>query len=282
MITIGNTIVQTIFELDASEAMRDVVKVATPDKVKQIPWLIPDYADEQGAIKALNQSFLVRTPDTTVIIDTCVGNGRPRPEMPAWSGLDTPYLENLKAAVNPSDVDYVICTHLHFDHVGWNTVEQDGSWLPLFPNAKYVIDREEFDYWTARPEAELIDDHNGVDESVRPLAEKGLIRLAGPGEQLTPEIRLVPLPGHTPHHIGALISSEGQSALFTGDVFHHPCQIARPDWTSFDTDETTALATRRRVLEQYADTDTVIIGAHFSEPVGGRIVRDDDGYRLMS
>lgn len=280
MNTIGSIIVSTVFELDASQTIRDVISKATPENIKNIPWLAPTYADDAGNLKAVNQSFLLRTPSGNAIIDTCVGNGRSRPELPAWDGLHTGYLENLQKEINPNDVDYIICTHLHFDHIGWNTMLINGIWRPVFPNAKYVFVKDEFDYWMTSPQNELVDDRNGIEESIKPLLETVQVLLVAADAQVTPEIRLIPTPGHTPHHVSVLVESDGESALFTGDVFHHPCQIAEPEWMSFDTDEASALQSRRKVLSEYGGTATMVYGAHFSQPAGGRIVQDDQGYRL--
>lgn len=282
MSQIGNISVSTIFEVDASDVIRDVISKATPESIKQISWLMPDYADAAGNLKAVNQSFLLRTSSGNVIIDTCVGNGRSRPELPVWSNLQTRYLENLKQAIDPADVHFVICTHLHFDHIGWNTMLVEGAWRPVFPNATYVFVKDEFDYWMSNPQNELIDDRNGIEESIKPLVETGQIKLVAADAQVTPEIRLVPTPGHTPHHVAVFVESDGQSALFAGDVFHHPCQISHPDWMSFDTDEASALDSRKRVLNDYADSDTFVFGAHFAVPAGSKLVAANDAYRLQA
>lgn len=281
MNTIGKIVVSTVSEIDASQVIREVIAKATPENIKSIPWLTPNYADEAGNLKAVNQSFLLRTPSGIVIIDTCVGNGRSRPELPAWSNLQTNYLENLKQEIDPAEVGYVICTHLHFDHIGWNTMLVDGSWQPVFPNAKYVFAKDEFDYWMADPQNELIDDRNGIQESVKPLIDTGQVLLVASDAQVTPEIRLLATPGHTPHHVSVLVESDGASALFSGDVFHHPCQIAEPEWMSFDTDEASALASRNKVLSQYAGSDTIVYGAHFSQPAGGKIAKSEHGFILQ-
>jgi len=281
MIKIGSLAIETIFELDASKVIRDIIDDATPENIKKIPWLIPRYANKEGELKAVNQSFLVNVAGKNVLIDTCVGNARPRPGFPEWGNLNTNYLENLKRVIDPAKVDYVVCTHLHFDHIGWNTYMKDGKWCPLFPNAAYVFYKAELDYWLNKPPAEMEDDLSGIEESVRPLINDNLVRLVNVDEYILPGLKLISTPGHTPHHVSVLIESEEASVLFAGDVFHHPCQIAHPEWMSFDTDGETALASRKALLSRYADTDTYIIGAHFSEPVGGRIVSAPDGYQLI-
>ena len=279
--TVGNVKVTSIYELDASDVITEVIKDANSQNIKDIEWLFPHYADADGSIKAVNQSFLLEMSGKKILIDTCVGNKRTRPELPAWDGLETSFMNNLtKQGVRPEEVDMVLCTHLHFDHIGWNTHLVNGEWTPTFPNAEYIFVRQEYEYWQSRPDKELIDDHNGVNESIRPVVKAGLVRLVDKNAQITPEIRLVHTPGHTPHHVSILLESDGESALFSGDVFHHPCQIAHPEWMSFDTEPASALTSRKQVLEQYADTKTVIFGAHFSEPAGSRIITDGTSYKL--
>jgi len=280
MLKVGEATIQTIFELDAGKVIADIMLKATPEAIKAISWLAPQYADATGRLKAVNQSFLVKIGGKNILIDTCVGNRRERPGFPEWENLDTPYLNNLKQLIDPAEVDFVICTHLHFDHIGWNAQWQDDKWAPLFPNAKYVIDRQEYDYWANNPQKEMIDDLNAIEESIEPLRADGLLHLVDENQEILPGVRLIATPGHTPHHDAILLESGGESALFVGDVFHHPCQIAHPEWESFDTDTPKAIEIRNILLNTYADTPTIIIGAHFAEPAWGRVVKTGKGYEL--
>jgi glyoxylase-like metal-dependent hydrolase (beta-lactamase superfamily II) len=171
---------------------------------------------------------------------------------------------------------------LHFDHVGWHTVLIDGKWQPTFPAARYVMSAEEFRYWNRKPEKEIADQHAGFADSVRPVYDAGLVDLVADDHVVTDGVRLIPSPGHTPHHVSVLIESRGESALITGDVMHHPCQIAYPDWgavSDFDPDQ--ARESRAALLWRYADSGTLIIGTHFSDPVAGRVRREGSAYRLM-
>jgi glyoxylase-like metal-dependent hydrolase (beta-lactamase superfamily II) len=178
------------------------------------------------------------------------------------------------------DVDTVLCTHLHVDHVGWNTRLEGDRWVPTFPRARYLMGREEYAHWRANgtgEQAEILAD------SVQPLFEAGLVDLVAMDHRISPEIRLLPTPGHTPGHVSVMIESEGARALITGDFVHHPCQFGRPSWsTSFDSDREAAIAMRRTMLATLVDggEDTLVIGTHFASPTAGRLRRDGDSYRF--
>jgi glyoxylase-like metal-dependent hydrolase (beta-lactamase superfamily II) len=175
----------------------------------------------------------------------------------------------------------VICTHLHFDHVGWNTRRVDGVWRPTFPHARYTACEAEFRYWQSGPAREADDQRAGFADSVAPLEAAGLLRLVPDDAVVTAGLRLVPSPGHTPRHVSVLLESNGESALITGDAMHHPAQIAYPDWgTTSDFDAGQARASRHALLERFADSDTLIIGSHFTAPGGGLLRRGAAGYYL--
>ena len=173
----------------------------------------------------------------------------------------------------PDDIGYVIDTHLHFDHVGWHTQFVGGVW--------HVMSAEEFDHWQSKPEKEIADQYAGFSDSVLPVYEAGLVDLVADDHVVTDGVRLVPSPGHTPHHVSVMIESGGHSALFSGDAMHHPCQIAYPDWGSItDFDPEQAQTSRWDLLKRCAESDTLIIGAHFADPVAGRVERHGKGFRL--
>lgn len=277
MIKVGTVTITPIFETDAGEVIQACITDAKPTAIKAIDWLQPHYAIE-GRLEAQVQSFLVETDGRKIVIDTCIGNGRNRPELPAWANLQTDFMERFSKMWLPHEVDLVLCTHLHFDHVGWNTTLVNGAWEPTFPNAQYIFCEDEFAYWKGKPAAEVADDHNGFAESVVPVYEAGLAKLVPGDYQVTSEISLIPTPGHTPGHVSILIESQGQSAVISGDAVHHPCQIAHPEWKTFDTDSDLANKTRRRLLERFADTKTVFIGSHFAEPLAGKVKREGTGF----
>jgi glyoxylase-like metal-dependent hydrolase (beta-lactamase superfamily II) len=192
--------------------------------------------------------------------------------------LQTPFLTDLADAGFPRDeVDTVICTHLHFDHVGWNTMLVDGEWVPTFPNARYLLCRDEWEHWDAEGAGGYA---STIDDAVRPVVDAGLADLVPSDHRVTDEIRLEATPGHTPGHVAVHVESGGRHALITGDLAHHPVQFAEPDWFADpDTDRAQSAATRRRLLAEHGDRDVLVIGTHFAPPRSGRLVTDGDGAR---
>jgi glyoxylase-like metal-dependent hydrolase (beta-lactamase superfamily II) len=255
-----------------------MVEDGTPENMQSIPWLRPHFADERGYVKLSIHALLVEAPGLKLVVDTCVGNDKKR-SVPLFDNLQTAFLSDFaKAGCTPDDVTAVVCTHMHVDHVGWNTKLVDGNWVPTFPNARYLLGQAEWDHWSAEGEG----DHKAIlDDSVRPLFAAGLVDLVAMDHRISPEVRLIPTPGHTPGHVSVLIESEGASAVITGDMMHHPCQIARPDWASgFDTDQARGRTTRRAFLEDMARDGTLVIGTHFAAPTAGRVVPDGETWRL--
>ncbi|MFD1659047.1 MBL fold metallo-hydrolase [Streptomyces caeni] len=255
---------------------------ATADVVDGQEWLRPDFADARGSLRIDSHSFALSAGGLRVLVDTGIGNGKTRAN-PAWHRLRTDYLDRLTAAGFPPDsVDLVILTHLHTDHVGWNTREVNGTWVPTFPNARYLTSRTEREFWAGHamdePRRQMFRD------SVIPVEEAGLLDLAdvpAGGTPVAPGVRLLPTPGHTPGHVALQISSGGERALITGDCIHHPVQFAHPSIGScVDIDPERSEATRRSLLGSLADTDTLVLGTHFPPPTGGRVITHGDAYRL--
>jgi len=273
-LTIGDVTVTRVVELDRSSfEIGAMLPESTPERIAaQRDWMGPELLDPvTGVHKACIQSYVLRTPWHTMVIDTCVGNDKPRNGVPAWHMRRGTYLSDLAAAgVKPEDVDMVICTHLHVDHVGWNTRLEGGRWVPTFPRARYVIVREEFEFWkregeTGREEFGLIDD------SVMPVVEAGMADLVASDHVIDDRLRLEPAPGHTPAHVCVRLTTPAGQAIFTGDMMHRPIQVAEPEWNSrFCDDAELARKTRRGFLERHADADVIVLAAHF--PVVGRIV----------
>ncbi|MCU1501032.1 MAG: fold metallo-hydrolase [Ilumatobacteraceae bacterium] len=238
------------------------------------PWLSGSFVDDDGYLLQRIQCLVIEIDGTRIVVDTCVGNDKPRTN-PGWHNLQLPFLSDLSAAGYPAEsIDAVVCTHLHVDHVGWNTSRVDGRWVPTFPNARYVFTQPEFEYWqaTSYPDGDDI-----FSDSVAPVVEAGRADLVPVDHRLDAGVRLDPTPGHTPGHVSVVIESEGQQAVITGDMIHTPVQVASVELSSaFDYDQHAAADTRREFLQRYAD-DTLVIGTHWGGAGAGRIRADEDG-----
>lgn len=278
---IGDVTVTRILELEATGGSRFILPQATPEVIREIPWLTPHFADENGRLKMSVHALVVETPGKRIIVDTCIGNDKQR-DIPTWSNLQTSFLQDLEAAGFARDsFDVVLCTHLHVDHVGWNTMLADGRWVPTFPRARYLIGRAEFDHF--RAEDEKLEDRtrSPFHDSVRPVFDAGLVELVETDHQVCDEVSLEPTLGHTPGHVSVRIRSKGETALITGDFLHHPCQFARPEWaSSADYDPDAARVTRRRMFDALSGADTLVIGTHFAAPTAGRVVREGEAWRF--
>ena len=278
---IGEVTVTKIVELEATGGSRFILPQATREAILPIAWLQPHFADAEGRLKMSIHALIVETPTRRVIVDTCLGNDKQHRAVPGWNGLNGPFLRDLAAAGYPREtIDTVLCTHLHVDHVGWNTMLVDGRWVPTFPQARYLMGRIEFEHWRHRRDTES--QIAVFADSVAPVFDAGLVDLVATDHVIADELSLVPTLGHTPGHVSLRISSQGQEALITGDFIHHPCQMARLDWSSAaDSDSERAARTRREMFSRLADTPTLVIGTHFAGATAGRIVRDGDAFRLV-
>jgi glyoxylase-like metal-dependent hydrolase (beta-lactamase superfamily II) len=284
---IGDVTITKVVELEVwtpPEFLAEMLPSSTTREVAALDWLSPHYLRD-GQFCVGVYSFLIDTPSRKLVVDTGVGNSKSRTsEM--WNMLDTDYLTNFQRVWDPDDVEVIICTHLHVDHVGWNTHLVDEQWLPTFGNATHYMIEREYDHWKG-----LADTNDDVDpfldavatfnDSVRPIVDAGLATFVEPDAAITPEVTLIPSHGHTPGHVSVLVESKGESAVITGDLMHMPCQIGYPEWTcAYDTDKAVAASTRRKFLERFADTPTTVIGTHFGTPTGCRVQRDGAAFRL--
>lgn len=278
---IGDVTVTKIVELETTGGSRFILPQATRDEVRLIEWLHPHFADEEGRLKMSIHALIIEAPGRRILVDTCLGNDKQGRKIPTWNDRQGRFLEDLaEAGFARETIDTVLCTHLHVDHVGWNTMLVDGEWVPTFPNARYLFGRVEYEHWTANTErADMIPI---LADSVQPVFERGLVDLVEMDHAISPEVRLTPTIGHTPGHVSVLIESQGARAMITGDFAHHPCQFARLDWSSTaDSDPLQAAETRRDVLGRVAGEPVLVIGTHFSGPTAGHVVADGDAFRLV-
>ncbi|EDX77348.1 metallo-beta-lactamase superfamily, putative [Coleofasciculus chthonoplastes PCC 7420] len=260
---IGNVSITPVIELDLSVDESFSLPDATPENLApDFDWLQPHFVEPDGKLKFRVQALLVESSGHKIIIDTCVGNDKQRSE-PVFNQLNQPFIEDIaKSGFQREQVDIVVCTHLHYDHIGWNTMNVNGEWIPTFPNARYLITQPEFDYCRNQK-----DDFwaKAFGDSVAPIFAAGLVDLVDSNYQITPELQLIPTPGHTPGHSSVAISSQGQNVMITGDIMHHPCQCMHPEWECVaDTFPQQAETTRREFLNHVSDTDILVIGTHWS------------------
>jgi glyoxylase-like metal-dependent hydrolase (beta-lactamase superfamily II) len=255
---------------------------AGPKDVLKHPWLQPHWATPEGKMIISFQCFVMRTANRQIMLDTCIGSDRQR-EFPVFTNMQSSFLEDLThAGFSLDSIDTVLCTHLHFDHVGWNTRLVDGQWVPTFPNARYLFSKAEYDHWCHLRDTDGYHDLNHMFDAVGPVVDAGLVDLIDPeSHQVCPEIKLMPTPGHTPDHISIMIESEGEKAVITGDMMHNPIQIAEPQvFGRFDMVKEIARDTRMKFVEQMANTNTIVIGSHFSDPTAGHVIKDASGTRF--
>jgi glyoxylase-like metal-dependent hydrolase (beta-lactamase superfamily II) len=275
---VGDVAITRVVESEVTLPPEGLIPSASSEVIASHDWLRPHFVDEDGNLAMSIHALAIAAGDRRIIVDTCIGNDRQIPGMEALT-LQTPFLSDLADAGFPrEEVDTVICTHLHFDHVGWNTMLVDGAWVPTFPNARYLICGDEWAYWSAEGGTGYA---ATLDEAVKPVIDAGLADLVAADHRVNDAIRLEPTPGHTPGHVAVHIESGGEHALITGDLVHHPVQWAEPQWFSGpDSDRAQSEATRRRLLETYAGSDLLVIGTHFAPPCAGRLVGSEGGYRF--
>lgn len=251
---------------------------ATPAALREIAWLAPHFVTSEGGLRMSVHALLVEAPGLKLVVDTCIGNDKPR-RLTRGKPLATAFLRALEQAGFAREaVDVVVCTHLHVDHVGWNTMRDGDRWVPTFPRARYLLGHAELAYFRSHPDPEQRDI---LEDSIEPLFTAGLVDAVEPDHVLSPELHLVPTPGHTPGHVSVSIESRGARALITGDIMHHPCQVARPDWAvPFDEDREAARLMRHAMLGRLADSPTLVIGTHFATPTAGYVRREHGTYRF--
>ena len=254
-----------------------VVPDAIPENIIKMPWLQPYFSDSKGNTIVSVHALVIETKEKCIIVDTCLGNDKER-HIPSWNNLQTKFLEDLETAgYKTDDIDTVLCTHLHTDHVGWNTILVNDKWEPTFKKADYLFGREEWDYTEKQLGNPLYAEF--INDSIIPIIDSGLVKFVELDEKICEEITLEPTLGHTPGHVSIKISSNGEKAAITGDFLHHPCQMEKLDWiSSADWDPELAKETRRRKLLNYADEKTLVFGTHFASPSAGYVIKKDDHF----
>lgn len=243
-------------------------------------WLSPHFIDDEGKLLISMHSLLIEADGKKIVVDTGVGDDLPD-EFKHMAIQGDKYIQDLEAAgFAPDSVDFVVCTHLHVDHVGWNTKWEGGRWVPTFPNARYVFAKDAVDAWRM-PKGSGLNAHGTVN-TVQPLLDAAVVDQVDPDHVLTASVRLVSTPGHSHGHFSIEIVSDGRRGFITGDASHHPVQWTAPYWGSksdIDVDESTH--TRQRILDEYLDTDALIMGTHYAGPIAGRLATTSEGIRFV-
>ncbi|PJI86167.1 metallo-beta-lactamase superfamily protein [Yoonia maricola] len=274
---IGEVEVWRILEIHAPfMPPEDLFPTAGSDVSAVIESLAPGSIDAvSGRLILPIQGFLLKTPSHNILVDSCVGNHKTNPNDPDWhQRSDGRFMAALTAAgIGPAEVDYVLCTHLHIDHIGWNTQLEDGRWVPTFPNARYLMPADDEAVQRARHSHAYI-------ESVLPVIEAGQAELVQAGHCLGDHVTLIPTPGHTPGHVSVLVKSGDRQAIITGDALHSSAQCWHPDWHFlYDVDAEMAVTSRRDLLEQCAESNCTVLGSHFALPSIGHVKAEKDAFR---
>ena len=269
---IGDVKISRIVELETVGGTRFILPDAAPDAVLPIKWLYPHFMNEKGKLIMSVHALVIDTGSRRIIVDTCIGNEKER-DIPSWNNLQTTFLSDLEnAGYARTDIDTVLCTHLHVDHVGWNTQLIDGRWVPTFASAKYLM-----------PKADnAVFGEAGSDsyfESVAPIIAAGQAELVGPEHKLGDHVTLIATPGHTPGHVSVLLQCDDAQAIITGDALHTTAQCWHPDWVfKYDMNGGQAVTSRKSLLQSASESGCAVIGSHFSLPSIGRVRAKGDAF----
>lgn len=281
-LTLGDVMISRIVEIGRSSfpTARMLPESDAGQIARHHRWIKPHFFDDvTGDIGSRIQTWIVRTPQHTVLVDTGVGNDKARGDNALWNKRSSGFLDDLRAAgVTPEQVDLVLCTHLHVDHVGWNTRLVDGRWVPTFPKARYVFPGEEWEFWKHEDQAGR-EKSGCIADSVVPVVESGQAVMVNSTYRVDPWLSYEPWVGHTPGHVGVRVHTSVGDAVFSGDLMHRVVQVAEPQWSSiFCYDAHQAAATRKAFVERHAASGDLVLPAHF--PLPGRIVRDGEIHRF--
>jgi glyoxylase-like metal-dependent hydrolase (beta-lactamase superfamily II) len=286
-IKIGDAIVKRVEEMPGPSFRLGTIFPDWRDEIldEHRDWLVPNYvnAEKMSVLMSLH-SWIVDLGGRRILVDTCIGDHKDRLPAERWHRQQTGYLDRLaEAGIDPASIDYVMCTHLHPDHVGWNTRLENGRWVPTFPNAKYLFSRTEYEHFSAyATTADARDmDRLCFNDSVLPIIEAGRAEMTEGEHRIGEELLIEPAPGHTPGHVTLKLETGDGAAIFTGDILHHPLQVYYPDWNSrFCALQDAARTTRRAVLDYCADRHALLMPAHFCAPHCGHVHRTAESYRL--
>lgn len=273
---IGDVRIHRFVELTTASLGPHLLPQATPAALAGDDWLHPFLDDDSRLVLSMH-SFVIETPNQTLLVDTCIGNNKQR-SYPKWNHMQSDFLDRLRAGgFPPQTIDCVLCTHMHVDHVGWSTQLVGGRWQPTFERARYLYAQTEWDHWCVEPQ----EYGPVIEDSVQPVIDAGLAEFVASDYRVCDEVALLSTPGHSPGHVSINIRSKGERAIITGDMIHHPCQIAHLDWsTTADVEPALAAQTRADFVNRYADEPVLILGTHFATPTAGNIVRDGRTFRL--
>ena len=282
LVEIGDIKIRRIVEQEAPFfPVHDFFPKFTPDMLAaNSHWLQPRYVDKDGKLVLCIQSYVIETPHHKIMVDTCVGNHKPRPHRPFWHMMASDRYERSLAAagLTVNDIDFVMCTHLHVDHVGWNTRLENGQWVPTFPKARYIFADRELEFWTERHKQNP-DAAAWMTDSVLPVVAAGRVDVVKSEFAFNDHVQLVSAPGHTIDQYCVLAGKSGRDALVTGDMVHSPIQVKYPEigmMSDYNSEE--AGVSRKRIFSRFCDTSTLICTGHFPSPSAGRITRDKDGH----
>lgn len=282
---IGNATIEKVEELCAAgfKPTRMFPRFNQEAFDAQKSWMVPDHV-EPGSDRLVGSvhTWVVKTGHHTILIDTCLGNHKQR-HNPGWSNLNTPFLDRLEACgCHPDSVDFVMCTHLHVDHVGWNTRLENGRWVPTFRNARYLFAKREYAHWEQEHKTHGLETNGGsFDDSVLPVVEAGKAVMIDSDHQPDPMLTIKDYPGHTPGSIAINLKDGGKQACFSGDIMHHPIQVYHPDWSSqFCSDQELSAKSRQRLLEDCVETNALLCPAHFPGANAGHIKPQGSAFRI--
>ncbi len=279
---IGDMTIHRIIEMECgfTPALEFLPKLTPQMLAESRSWMkTPLALDDEDRLVLCFQAYIVRTGRHVILVDTCVGNDKDRLTRPMWHmKTDNVFMQGLaEVGLTVNDIDFVLCTHLHVDHVGWNTRLENGRWVPTFPNARYLFSKVELDFWLAENDRTTVPP---IADSVIPIIEAKQHDLVTSDHALNDLVRLIPTPGHTIDHFAVTLGRTGKDAVITGDLIHTPLQGKWPDLAMrIDYDPLQSSATRWKFLEAYCDTDTQCCFAHFPSPSRGYIKRWGDGFR---